>query len=94
MTKLRKSILTYISEFDDAVIADAIDKELRRQGQVFFVHNNIQSIRYVYLLAWAFQRQLLVEICGGAEQRGVVASVLRLEQGFMVQMVANYIRGI
>jgi transcription-repair coupling factor (superfamily II helicase) len=40
----RKSIITYISEFDDAVIADAIRKELGRQGQIFFVHNNIQSI--------------------------------------------------
>ena len=45
--ELRKSILTYISEFDDAVIADAISKELRRQGQVFFVHNNIQSIERI-----------------------------------------------
>jgi transcription-repair coupling factor (superfamily II helicase) len=43
----RKSIITYICEFDDAVIAEAIKKELRRQGQVFFVHNNIRSIRNV-----------------------------------------------
>jgi len=40
----RKSIITYISEFDDAVIADAIRNELGRQGQIFFVHNNIQTI--------------------------------------------------
>ncbi len=40
----RKSIMTYISEFDDTLIAEAIRKELRRQGQIFFVHNNIQSI--------------------------------------------------
>jgi transcription-repair coupling factor (superfamily II helicase) len=40
----RKSIITYISEFDEAVIADAVRKELRRQGQIFFVHNNIHSI--------------------------------------------------
>jgi transcription-repair coupling factor (superfamily II helicase) len=40
----RKSIITYISEFDDAVIADAVKKELSRKGQVFFVHNNIHSI--------------------------------------------------
>jgi len=40
----RKSIITYISEFDDALIAEAIRKELRRQGQIFFVHNNIKSI--------------------------------------------------
>jgi transcription-repair coupling factor (superfamily II helicase) len=42
--EFRKSIMTYISEFDDAVIADAINKELRREGQIFFVHNNILSI--------------------------------------------------
>jgi transcription-repair coupling factor (superfamily II helicase) len=40
----RKSIITYISEFDDTVVADAIKKELARQGQIFFVHNNIKSI--------------------------------------------------
>ncbi|MEE4262864.1 MAG: transcription-repair coupling factor [Desulfobacteraceae bacterium] len=42
--EFRKSIMTYISEFDPAVIADAIQKELRRKGQIFFVHNNIKSI--------------------------------------------------
>jgi len=40
----RKSIITYISEFDDAVISEAIQKELNRRGQIFFVHNNIHSI--------------------------------------------------
>jgi transcription-repair coupling factor (superfamily II helicase) len=43
----RKAILTYISEFDDTVIADAIRRELRRQGQVFFVHNHIDGIQRV-----------------------------------------------
>ena len=40
----RKSIMTYISEFDDGVISDAIRTELGRQGQIFFVHNHIESI--------------------------------------------------
>ncbi|UCD83101.1 MAG: transcription-repair coupling factor [Desulfobacterales bacterium] len=40
----RKSIITYISEFDEAVVADSVRKELKRQGQIFFVHNNIHSI--------------------------------------------------
>jgi len=40
----RKSIITYISEFDDAVITDAVKNELGRKGQIFFVHNNIQTI--------------------------------------------------
>ncbi|MGD9010126.1 MAG: transcription-repair coupling factor, partial [Desulfobacteraceae bacterium] len=40
----RRPIITYISEFDDAVIAEAIHKELARKGQIFYVHNHIQSI--------------------------------------------------
>ena len=40
----RKSIVTYICEFNDAVISDAIHKELDRNGQIFFVHNNIRTI--------------------------------------------------
>jgi transcription-repair coupling factor (superfamily II helicase) len=43
----RKSIITYISEFDDALIADAIKKELGRQGQIFFVHNHIRTINKI-----------------------------------------------
>ena len=40
----RQAIMTYISEFDDGVVADAIRKELQRDGQIFFIHNNIGSI--------------------------------------------------
>ncbi|MBN1931693.1 MAG: transcription-repair coupling factor [Desulfobacterales bacterium] len=40
----RHAIITYISEFDDTVIAEAVRKELHRGGQIFFVHNNIKSI--------------------------------------------------
>jgi transcription-repair coupling factor (superfamily II helicase) len=41
----RRAIMTYISEFDDAVVRDAIQKELKRKGQIFFVHNNISTIQ-------------------------------------------------
>ena len=40
----RRAIVTYISEFDDAIVIEAIRKELHRNGQIFFIHNNIQSI--------------------------------------------------
>jgi transcription-repair coupling factor (superfamily II helicase) len=42
--EFRQSIITYVSEFDDDLIAEAIRKELRRHGQIFFVHNHVQSI--------------------------------------------------
>jgi transcription-repair coupling factor (superfamily II helicase) len=40
----RLAIRTYVTEFDEEVIRDAIRRELRRGGQVFFVHNRVHSI--------------------------------------------------
>ncbi|MDI6727187.1 MAG: transcription-repair coupling factor, partial [Smithellaceae bacterium] len=40
----RIPIRTYVMEFSEAQIKDAIDEELKRGGQVFFVHNRIHSI--------------------------------------------------
>jgi transcription-repair coupling factor (superfamily II helicase) len=43
----RRAIVTYLCEYDDIVVAEAIRKELARKGQVFFVHNNIHSIERI-----------------------------------------------
>ncbi|MGD2185889.1 MAG: transcription-repair coupling factor, partial [Desulfobacterales bacterium] len=43
----RQSIITYVSEFDEELITEVIRKELLRNGQIFFVHNNIQSITQI-----------------------------------------------
>ncbi|MFH2060898.1 MAG: transcription-repair coupling factor [Pseudomonadota bacterium] len=40
----RQPIVSYISKYEDTIVKDAIQKELLRKGQVFFVHNNIKSI--------------------------------------------------
>lgn len=40
----RRPIITYITEFEDGIAAEAIRKELSRKGQIFFVHNNIRSL--------------------------------------------------
>ena len=43
----RQPILTYVGEFDDRAAAEAIRRELLREGQVFFVHNRVQDIDFV-----------------------------------------------
>ena len=40
----RKPVQTYVLEHDDAVIFEAIRRELRRGGQVFYLHNNTETI--------------------------------------------------
>ena len=43
----RLAIQTYLLPYDEATIAHAIESELEREGQVFFVHNRVQSIEHV-----------------------------------------------
>ena len=40
----RHAIITYVCEFDDTVVSEAIRSELTRGGQIFFVHNNVKAI--------------------------------------------------
>ena len=40
----RLPIKTYVSEFSDQLIREAILRELDREGQVFFLHNRVHSI--------------------------------------------------
>ncbi len=43
----RQPILTYVGEYDDGAVAEAIRRELLREGQVFFVHNRVRDIELV-----------------------------------------------
>jgi transcription-repair coupling factor (superfamily II helicase) len=43
----RHPVLTFVGAYDEKQIAAAIRRELLRDGQVFFVHNRVQSIRKV-----------------------------------------------
>ncbi len=43
----RLPIKTYVAEYNDHLIREAILRELERNGQVFFVHNRVQSIALV-----------------------------------------------
>ena len=43
----RQPILTYVGEYDDRAVAEAIRRELLREGQVFFVHNQVKDIEFI-----------------------------------------------
>ena len=43
----RLPIKTYVSEFSDELIREAILRELDRQGQVYFLHNRVYNIGYI-----------------------------------------------
>jgi transcription-repair coupling factor (superfamily II helicase) len=43
----RQSIITFVSAFDPAIITEAVRKEIARRGQIFFIHNRIETIENV-----------------------------------------------
>jgi transcription-repair coupling factor (superfamily II helicase) len=43
----RQPILTYVGEYDERAVAEALRRELLREGQVFFVHNRVADIDQV-----------------------------------------------
>jgi transcription-repair coupling factor (superfamily II helicase) len=48
----RLAIQTYVTRYDERVIRDAIQRELERGGQVFFLHNRVETIdRIAFKLA-------------------------------------------
>jgi transcription-repair coupling factor (superfamily II helicase) len=43
----RQPILTYVGEHDERAVAEAIRRELLREGQIFYVHNRVHDIERV-----------------------------------------------
>lgn len=43
----RQPVQTYVMEYNFGVLIDAIKKELRRGGQVYYIYNNIEKISFV-----------------------------------------------
>src|SRR5688500_7953032 len=45
----RLAIQTYVTRYDEKLIRDAILRELERGGQVFFLHNRVETIERLAL---------------------------------------------
>jgi len=54
----RLPVETVVCGYDERIIRDAINRELERQGQVFFLHNRVQSIERM--------REKIADLCPGA----------------------------
>ena len=40
----RRPVQTYVGEYDEELVATAIERELEREGQAFFLHNRVETI--------------------------------------------------
>ena len=72
----RRSIVTYVCEFDETLIAEAIRKELGRGGQVFFVHNNVGSIERMAGRIKAMVPEVRLDVAHGQMDASALETVM------------------
>jgi transcription-repair coupling factor (superfamily II helicase) len=72
----RQPILTYVGEYDDRAVAEAIRRELLREGQVFFVHNRVQDIEKVAEHVRALVPDARVAVAHGQMDEGSLEKVV------------------
>jgi len=74
--KDRLSIHTEIAGFDKKLIAHAILREVDRGGQVYFVHNRVQTIEAVYRFLQDLVPQIRVAIAHGQMEENLLEKVM------------------
>lgn len=61
----RFPVQTYVIENNDMIIKDAIKREIRRGGQVYFIYNRVESIENMYLHLTAMLPDIKIGIAHG-----------------------------
>jgi transcription-repair coupling factor (superfamily II helicase) len=72
----RLPIKTYVAEYDERLVREAVLRELERNGQVFFVHNRVQSIAYVTRKLQSIVPEASIAIAHGQMPEGELAKTM------------------
>jgi transcription-repair coupling factor (superfamily II helicase) len=73
----RQPILTYVGEYDERVAVEAIRRELLREGQVFWVHNRVQSIETAAARLRELVPEARIAIAHGQMDEGTLETVVQ-----------------
>jgi transcription-repair coupling factor (superfamily II helicase) len=72
----RQPILTYVGEYDERAVAEALRRELLREGQVFYVHNRVSDIEKVAAELRGLVPEARVAVAHGQMDEGVLEKVV------------------
>jgi transcription-repair coupling factor (superfamily II helicase) len=78
----RQPIITESHTFSEELVKDAIEAELSRGGQVYFIHNNVEQLEDI--------RGMVSRLCPKAR---VVAAHGRMKAGDMERLIMDFIYG-
>ena len=72
----RRPILTYVGQYDERAVAEAVRRELLREGQVFFVHHRVHDIDKVAARLRELVPEARVAIANGQMDEGALERVV------------------
>jgi transcription-repair coupling factor (superfamily II helicase) len=72
----RQPILTYVGPYDERAVGEAMRRELLREGQVFFVHNRVQSIDAVAARLKELVPEARIAVAHGQMDEGLLERVV------------------
>ncbi len=72
----RHPILTFVGPYDDQTVSAAIRREMLREGQVFYVHNRVQSIDHAVARLRALVPEARYAIAHGQMSEGQLEQVM------------------
>ncbi|MDU8351391.1 transcription-repair coupling factor [Pseudomonas syringae pv. actinidiae] len=73
----RLSVRTYVSDYDEGMICEAIDREMQRSGQAFFVHNNTSTIEARTQELQALMPEVRFEFAHGKMKEGEMEKIMK-----------------
>ncbi|MGC5166873.1 transcription-repair coupling factor [Luteimicrobium sp. DT211] len=73
----RHPVLTYVGAYDDKQITAAVRRELLREGQVFYVHNRVESIDKAAARIRELVPEARVDVAHGKMSEGQLDRVIR-----------------
>jgi len=78
----RRPVKTYVGEYDEDLVQKAIERELEREGQAFFLHNRVDSIEETAERVRAMCPKARVLVAHG-----------QMEEGQLEQIMLTFLRG-
>jgi transcription-repair coupling factor (superfamily II helicase) len=72
----RQPILTYVGDYDERAVVEAIRRELLREGQVFFVHNRVRDIERVAARLAELVPEARIAVAHGQMDEGTLEQVV------------------
>ncbi|MBQ4574375.1 MAG: transcription-repair coupling factor [Clostridia bacterium] len=73
----RLPVQTYVLEYDEIILGEAIRRELRRGGQVFYLHNRVESMDRVAAIVSGMAPDARIETAHGQMDKETLSDIWR-----------------